>query len=93
MHALVRHFANPTFWFHYRQLPEVVRALADKNFALLRENPHHASLRFRPVADPLWSARIGLHYRALARQRPEGFVWVWVGHHSVYDQILRSPPR
>ena len=93
MHPAVRHFASPAFWFHYRQLPAEVQALADKNFELLRSDPHHASLRFRPVAGPLWSARVGLHYRALARQRVEGFVWVWVGHHAVYDQILRSPPK
>lgn len=89
----MRHFASPAFWFHYRQLPAAVRALADKNFALLERDEHHASLRFRPVTGPLWSARVGLHFRALARQRAEGFVWVWVGHHSVYDQILRSPPK
>lgn len=89
----MRHFATPGFWFHYRQLPVAVRVLADKNFALLRRDEHHASLRVRPVTGPLWSVRIGLHYRALARQRAEGFVWVWVGHHSVYDQILRSPPK
>ena len=86
----MRHFASANFWFHYRQLPATVRALADKNFVLLRADEQHPSLRFRPVGAPLWSARVGLHYRALARQRAEGFVWVWVGHHSFYDQILRS---
>ena len=30
------HFATPDFWYCYRNLPEQVRALADKNFALLR---------------------------------------------------------
>ena len=88
----MRHFAATAFWFHYRRLPAAVRALADKNFALLERDERHASLRFRPVAGPLWSARVGLHYRALARQRAEGFVWFWIGHHSEYDQILRSPP-
>ena len=89
----MNHFATADFWYCYRQLPAAIQELADKNFALLRQNPHHSSLRFRPVAVALWSARVGLHYRALARQRTEGFVWVWVGHHSVYDQILRSPPK
>lgn len=72
----MKHFASPAFWFHYRQLPEAVRTLADKNFVLLAREPHLGSLRFRPVAGPLWSVRVGLHYRALARQRAEGFVWV-----------------
>jgi hypothetical protein len=32
----MRHFASPKFWEAYRQLPEQVRALADKNYALLK---------------------------------------------------------
>ncbi len=31
----MNHFALPRFWFHYRQLPQEVQELADKNFALL----------------------------------------------------------
>lgn len=89
----MRHFATPAFWFHYRQLPAAARALADKNFELLRTDSRHSSIRLKPVAGPLWSARIGLTYRAIARVRKEGFVWVWIGHHSIYDQILRSPPK
>jgi hypothetical protein len=32
----MNHFATPDFWHCYRNLPEEVRELADKNFALLR---------------------------------------------------------
>ncbi|HVR37418.1 MAG TPA: hypothetical protein VMS21_16405 [Methylomirabilota bacterium] len=42
----MRHFASPEFWKHYHSLPEEVRQLADKTFALLKENPRHLSLRF-----------------------------------------------
>jgi hypothetical protein len=35
----MRHFASPPFWDSYRKLPERVRKLADKNYALLKENP------------------------------------------------------
>jgi hypothetical protein len=42
-----------------------MRALADKNFALLKENPRHSSVRLKKIGI-LYSARIGLHYRALA---------------------------
>ncbi len=34
------------------------------------------------------SARVGLHYRALARDRDDGLVWFWIGHHSRYDQLI-----
>jgi hypothetical protein len=72
----------------YRQLPEDVRELADKNFSLLRQDPHHPSLRLKKVG-PFWAARVGLHYRALARDRKEGLVWFWIGHHSEYDRLLK----
>lgn len=83
----MNHFASPEFWFHYRRLPAEVRDLADKNFALLRENPRHPSLRLRRVGS-FWSARVGLRYRALARDREEGLVWFWIGPPGEYDQFL-----
>ena len=82
----MKHFADPDFWFHYRQLPENIRALADKNFALLKSDPRHSSLRFKKVG-VLYSVRVGLHYRALAKERPDGCQWFWIGHHSTYDRL------
>ena len=46
-------------------MPKDVQSLADKSYALLRTNPAHPSLHFKKVAQ-FWSARVGLHYRALA---------------------------
>lgn len=85
----MNHFAAPGFWHCYRQLPVEVRELADKNFALLRRDPHHPSLRLKRIGS-FWSVRVGLHYRALARNRTEGLVWFWVGHHSKYDQVIST---
>jgi hypothetical protein len=84
----MNHLATPDFWYCYRQLPDAVRELADKNFALLQADPHHPSVRFKRVG-AFWSARVGLHYRALARFRPEGVVWFWIGHHTEYERLLR----
>ena len=70
----MNHFASPEFWYHHRRLPDEIRDLADKCFTLLQADPRHPSLRFKKVGG-LWSARVGLHYRALARERPEGLVW------------------
>ena len=85
----MNHFATPGFWFQYRHITPEVRALADKNFALLKADPRHPSLRFKKIG-ALWTVRVGLAHRAIARERGEGFVWVWIGHHSVYDRILRG---
>ena len=81
------HFATPEFWYRYRQLPVEVRQLADKNFEILKQNSQHPSLRLKKVG-VFWSARVGLRYRVLAKERSDGLVWFWIGHHSEYDQVL-----
>jgi hypothetical protein len=83
----VSHFATPEFWFYYRQLPENIQSLADKNFELLQLNPRHPSLRLKKIG-VFWSVRIGLNYRALAKEREQGLVWFWIGSHKEYDQWL-----
>ena len=67
--------------------PPEVRALADKNFQLLKADPKHPSLHFKKI-DKLWSVRVGAHYRALGLDRPEGVVWFWIGTHADYDRML-----
>jgi len=83
----LRHFASPDFWSLYRGLPEDVRELADKNFELLNGDPRHPSLRFKKIGK-YRSVRVGLRYRALALETPDGLVWFWIGSHSDYDRLL-----
>ena len=52
--------------------------LADRSFAMLQADPRHPSLRLKKAGD-FWSARIGVRVRALAKDRPEGLVWFWIG--------------
>jgi hypothetical protein len=84
----MKHFASPDFWFHYRLLPENIQDLADKNFSLLKENPRHPSLRMKKVGI-FWSARVGISYRALGKEREEGIIWIWIGTHAEYDQLIK----
>ena len=83
----MNHFASPEFWFHHRRLPEPVRALSQKNFELLKTNARHPSLRLKKVGR-VWSARVGLHYRALGQDYAGGILWYWIGPHGTYDQII-----
>jgi hypothetical protein len=83
----MRHFANRAFWDAYGKLPEQVRALADKNYELLKENPQHPSLQLKKVGR-FWSARVGLRYRALAVETDGNLVWFWIGSHADYDTLL-----
>lgn len=41
------HTASARFWRCYDALPAEIRALADKNFALLKADPAHPSLQFK----------------------------------------------
>ena len=86
----MNHLTLPRYWRHYRQLPDEVRELADKNFALLKADLNHPSLHFKKVgkAKQLWSVRVGSHYRALGVEKPTGIVWFWIGPHAEYDKLL-----
>ncbi len=87
MHPALSHLADPDFWQAYNRLPDAIRELADKNFALLNSDPSHPSLRLKKIG-PIHSVRVGLHYRALATDHPEGLQWFWIGHHSDYDRLI-----
>ena len=83
----MNHRATPRFWACYRRLPVEVQRLADSCYALLRENSRHPSLHFKKVGH-FWSARVGLHYRAVAVEDGPDLVWFWIGTHAEYDTIL-----
>ena len=83
------HVATPGFWYAYRRLPESVQRVADKNYALLKIDPRHRSLRLKRVGE-YWSVRIGRGYRALGIDSPEGIAWFWIGSHAQYDALISS---
>lgn len=83
----MRHKATKAFWAHFDMLPEDAQELARKNFQLLKENPQHPSLHFKKIGK-VWSARIGLNYRALAVYKDEACYWHWIGTHEEYDTLI-----
>ena len=83
----MNHHASPDFWTRYRALPAPVQELADKAFDLLKADPKHPSLHFKKVGR-FWSARVGLHHRAVAVEAPDGLVWFWIGTHAEYDRLV-----
>jgi len=72
-------------------LPQEVRHLADRRYALLKTNPSHPSLHFKKVGR-FWSARVGLYYRAVAVDADDNLVWFWIGSHTDYDKLLGRKP-
>ncbi|MDD9908097.1 MAG: hypothetical protein OXR62_00230 [Ahrensia sp.] len=81
------HRATASFWRKFDQLPDAVQSVARKNFELLKRNPSHPSLRFKPISQ-VWSVRVGLGYRALALKRDDAYYWFWVGSHADYDRLI-----
>lgn len=73
----MRHFASPDFWKAYDALPARVRRLADENYALLKADHRHPSLRLKRIGRFL-SVRVGLHFRALGVDVEDGIVWFWI---------------
>ena len=55
----------------------------------MENNINHPSLNLKKVGS-YWSVRIGLRFRALAIEKPEGFIWFWIGKHSDYDRLINS---
>ena len=76
----------------YGRLPEHVHRRAREAFRRFKDNPSHPSLRFKQVhaTQPIYSARVGLGYRALAVMDGEVVVWFWIGTHAEFDQLLRT---
>lgn len=76
----------------YRQLPIEVRQQARQAYRLWRRNPHHPSLQFKRVSErePIYSVRIGLHWRALSFVEHDVATWWWIGSHAEYDHLLKQ---
>ena len=82
------HFTASGFWRRYDELPPEVRALADKQYALLKADPFHPSLQFKRIKR-FWSARVSRDYRALAVEDGSDLVWFWIGDHDEYNRIIK----
>ncbi len=76
----------------FHALPRHVRDRAREAYRLFQRDPYHPSLRFKQVhpTRPVYSARIGLGYRALAVHDGQTLTWFWVGSHADYDRLIRG---
>ncbi len=78
---------TPDFWRCYHALPAHARAAARKSFQLWKRDAFHSSLQFKRIGREKWSARVGLHYRAVGKLAGDKMVWEWIGSHSEYNHI------
>jgi mRNA-degrading endonuclease RelE of RelBE toxin-antitoxin system len=78
------------FWRLLSDLPSDVQRDAKRAYRLFETNPAHPGLQFKKLEgeDDIYSARIGLDYRALAVVKRNRVVWFWIGSHADYDRIV-----
>ncbi len=74
----------------FSHLPADAQNDARRSYRLFQDNPSHPSLQFKKLEgeDDIYSARIGLGYRALAVMRKDRVVWYWIGSHAEYDRLV-----
>ncbi len=74
----------------FQRLPRDVQRQARAAYRRFMQNPRQRGLNFRQVHPvlPIYSARIGLHYRAVGRVDGNEVVWFWEGSHAAYDALL-----
>jgi len=83
------HKTTNRFRTRFDNLPVAVQVVAKKNYDLLKTNPSHPSLHFKKVGN-FWSVRIGITHRALAVKDGQDFIWVWIGSHDEYEQMIKN---
>ena len=74
----------------FRRLPDEIKELARKNHRLWQANSSHPSLQFKRVgkAEPVYSVRVGIGWRALGLVEGDTITWFWIGTHAEYDRLI-----
>ena len=67
-----------------------VQRQAREAYRLFSQDPYHPGLHFKQVHAnfPLYSARVGISYRAVGVRDGHTVVWYWIGSHASYEQLL-----
>jgi hypothetical protein len=65
------------FWRLFSDLPSDVQREARRSYRIFQDNPAHPGLQFKKLEgeDGIYSARVGLGYRALAVMKKDRIVW------------------
>ena len=71
-------------------LPRHVRQQAREAYRLVRDTPRHPGLHFKRVHEdpPIFSARVGIGFRAIGVRDGNTIVWYWIGSHAEYDRLV-----
>jgi hypothetical protein len=83
--------ATARFWRCFEALPADIQRQAEGVYHVWTGDPFHRSLEFKRIHGdrPIYSVRIGLHWRALAIWEGDDVTWFWIGSHAQYDSLIR----
>jgi len=72
------------------QLPKEIRQSAQEAYRLWLEDPRHPSLHFKRIhsTKAVYSARVGLGWRAVGLRRGGTMIWYWIGSHADYKKLI-----
>ena len=78
------------FWRLFSKLPADIQRDAQRAYRLFQSDPAHPGLQFKKLEgeEAIYSARIGLDYRALAVMKKDQVIWYWIGSHADYDRLV-----
>lgn len=84
--------ATRQFRYSFVPLPPHIQTRAREAYRRFMADPGHPGVRFTAVqgVEGVWSARVGLGYRALATRDGDTVIWFWIGKHEEYDRLLRT---
>jgi hypothetical protein len=76
----------------FKKLPLEVQTQALRAYRLWRDDPFHSSLYFKTIhrTKPVYSVRIGIHWRAVGVRDKDTMIWYWIGSHADYDALVAA---
>ena len=71
------------------RLPPDIQDQAKAAYRLFKVDPYYSSLHFKRIdpQEPIYSVRIGLHYRAVGFWEGDTILWDFIGTHAEYDHL------
>lgn len=75
-----------------RELPDAVRTAARLAYYRWQADSRHPSLQFKRIHshEPIYSVRIGIHWRAMCILEKDVAIWFWIGSHAEYDALIKK---
>ena len=88
----MRSYTTREFRRLFASLPRRVQRQARQAYRLFRQDAAYPGLHFKRVRldPPLYSARVGIGYRAVGVLDADSVVWFWIGSHADYDRLLKE---